>query len=148
MLEPGATSVAAEALPLKVFINYRREDTQGLAWGLYWPLAAQFGRDNVFLDNGELRGGDQWLAEIKAHIAEADVFLALVGPRWQETLDQRLRQGGRDYVAAEIELALLRKPGLTVMAVVVDDARSPRATNLPNALKGLAAGHVERIRQA
>jgi hypothetical protein len=140
--------VATEGLPLKVFINYRREDTQGLAWGLYWPLAAQFGTDNVFLDNGALRGGDEWLAEIKARIAEADVFLALVGPRWKETLDQRLREAGKDHVAVEIELALLRRPAMTVMAVVVDDARSPRAADLPNALKGLAAGHVERIRQA
>lgn len=147
MLESGPVGLAAKRLPLRVFINYRRDDTQGLAWGLYWPLAFQFGSDNVFLDNGALRGGDEWLAEIKARIAEADVFLALVGERWQETLDERNREQTKDYVAAEIELALLRAPALKVIAVLIDGAKAPRAMNLPNALKGLAEKHVERIRQ-
>jgi len=147
MLESGPVGVVAERLPLKVFINYRREDTHGLAWGLYWPLALHFGSDNVFLDNGALRGGDEWLAEIKGRIAEADVFLALVGERWQEKLDQRDREQAKDYVATEIQLALLRTPALKVIAVVIDGANAPRAMNLPNALKGLAEKHVERIRQ-
>ena len=148
MLESAALGLAAESLPLKVFMNYRREDTQGLAWGLYWPLAMHFGSDNVFLDNGALRGGEEWLRAIKARIAEADVFLALVGERWQETLDERLREQTKDYVASEIEWALLRKPALTVIPVVIDGAKVPRALNLPNALKGLAAAEVSRIRQA
>ena len=49
----------ADAVPrqVRLFINYRRDDTQGEAQLLYDRLANKFGRENVFLDIRILQPG-------------------------------------------------------------------------------------------
>jgi SIR2-like domain/TIR domain len=93
---------------LKIFINYRREDSGAHALLLYEKLSAHFGADNVFLDIRTLRAGRQWLQEIRARSADAVVFLALIGPRWAELVGTRA--AGDDYVREEIEGALRGAP--------------------------------------
>ena len=52
---------------LKIFINYRHEDTQGTAWALYLLLEQALGGENVFFVYGMLGGrGMRWLDEIKS----------------------------------------------------------------------------------
>jgi hypothetical protein len=63
---------------VRVFINYRHDDTEGEALLMYERLADRFGADNVFLDDKSLKPGMKWLEEIKEHAASG-VFLALIG---------------------------------------------------------------------
>jgi SIR2-like domain/TIR domain len=148
--QPGDSDVLLDgetaARQLKIFMNYRHEDTQGTAWGVYWPLEARFGRDNVFFDNGKLRAGEEFLKEIDQSLDAADVMIVLIGPSWQRIMSERLRRDDKDYVAHEIGRALLRGPGLTVIPLLVDEAAPPDARVLPLSLKRLASCHVERIR--
>ena len=88
---------------LKIFINYRHADTGWVAWALYFNLEARFGADSIFFDKGSLRGGMQWLDEIKSGLAEAGVLLALIGPKWMSKLQANLQMGGDDFVVKEIE---------------------------------------------
>ena len=71
----GLSAGGPAGATLKVFISYRREDTQIAAWMLYSRLTEQFGAENVFFDRGALRPGMQWFAEIKSHLACAHAFI-------------------------------------------------------------------------
>ena len=133
---------------LKVFINYRHEDTQGTAWALYLKLQERLGGANVFFDNGTLRPGMRWLEEIKAHLVGGGAFIALIGPNWMSSLRTHLQRGGEDYVAAEIDLALRSGPGVTVIPVLVDDAELPGRGDLPLSLSGLSGCQHERLRHS
>jgi hypothetical protein len=148
--QPGEGDVLLDgenaARQLKIFISYRHEDTQGTAWGVYWPLEARFGRDNVFFDNGKLRAGDEFLKEIDESLDAADVMIVLVGGSWQRIMSERLRGDDKDYVAHEIGRGLLRMPTLTVIPLLVDEAPPPDAGALPLSLKRLSSCHVERVR--
>jgi len=131
---------------LRVFINYRHEDTRWAAWALYFKLEEEFGGENVFFDNGTLRAGMQWFEEIQSHVGDCGVFIALIGPRWKASLIAHLQQGGPDYVAREIGLALLSGSSMAVIPVLVDDAEPPNPLELPPAMRGLPGYQVERLR--
>ena len=133
---------------LKVFINYRHEDTQITAWLLYARLKDQFGAQNVFFDQGTLRPGMQWFAEITSHVAGARAFIALIGPKWMPSLTAHQQRGSDDYVAKETDLALRSGPGVTVIPVLVEDAEPPDPGELPPSLRALPACQAERLRNS
>ena len=137
-----------DSAPLKVFINYRHEDTQGTAWALYFKLESRLGGENVFFDNGTLRPGMQWLEEIEAHLAGASVLIALVGGRWIPSLITHMQAGDTDYVAKEIALALRAGPHATVIPVLIDEAQLPAPRDLPQFLRPLRACQEERLRHS
>jgi hypothetical protein len=143
----GGYLVASEpAAAFKVAINYRRSDTQGTAWALYLKLIERFGEQNVFFDNGSLRPGVRWLAEIKSRLADAGALIVLIGSQWMPSLDQHQRQRAEDYVAMEIDLALRSGARVAVIPVLVDEAEAPAEYALPPALKALAGCQAERLR--
>ena len=131
---------------MKIFINYRHADTGWAAWALYFKLEARFGADSVFFDNGSLRGGMQWLDEIKSGLTEAGVLLALIGPNWMSKLQANLQTGADDFVVKEIDIALRSKPRVEVVPVLVDQTEPPDASELPPALEALPGRQGERLR--
>jgi hypothetical protein len=136
---------------LRVFINYRRDDTWAEAQLLRDRLAQRFGSENVFLDQGALQPGVQWLEEIKSQIAASGVFLSLIGPRWLSETDthehQSDAQPDQDYVRYEIEYALRQDSGISVIPVLVGDVPFPDSQSLPVALKALTQMQAARLRQ-
>jgi hypothetical protein len=133
---------------LKVFLNYRHQDTQGTAWALYMKLEERFGATNVFFDNGSLRPGMRWFDEIKSNLGHSGVVIALIGPQWMSSLAAQLQRGGEDYVVKEIDLALRSGPRVTLIPALVDSAELPGPGDLPSSLKALAGCQVERLRHA
>ena len=132
--------------PLKVFINYRRADTQGTAWAIYMKLEQHFGQENVFFDHGTLRAGVRWFDEIESQLAGCGVFIALIGQQWMQLLTSHLQDGDEDYVHREIDQALRAGQRLTVIPVLVDGAELPEADQLPLSLRALPACQAERLR--
>jgi SIR2-like domain/TIR domain len=135
---------------LRVFINYRHEDTWGEAQLLYDRLANRFGSENVFLDTRNLQPGMKWLEEIKSHRASCDVLLSLIGPRWMSIMKTRAQaavvQPTEDYVRFEIEYALRRDSGIYVIPVLVGDGVLFTAGTLPRSLQVLTTIEVEQVR--
>ena len=119
---------------LKVFINYRHDDTKGTAAALSMKLEERFGAENVFFDNSSLRPGMQWFDEIKSHLAHCGAVIALIGPQWASILIDHLQRGGEDYVVKEIDLALRGGPRVSLIPVLVDEAALPDPRTLPPAL--------------
>jgi hypothetical protein len=126
--------------PLKIFLNYRHDDTQGTAWAVYIKLVERFGAESVFFDNGTLKPGMPWFDEIKEHVAAGGVFIALLGPRWLSILKSRMQRGEDDYVAKEIDLAFQTGPRVNVIPVLVEDAELPIPSQLPPSVGAGALG--------
>jgi hypothetical protein len=134
---------------LRIFVNYRHEDTQPTAWMLYTKLKDHFGSGNVFFDQGTLRPGMRWFNEIKSHLAADAVFLALIGRRWVSVMNTNLQRGGDDYVVKEIGLAFRAGQRVTVIPVLADDAELPAADELPLlSLRALLDCQTARLRPA
>jgi hypothetical protein len=124
--------------PGRIYISYRREDTDFPAGWLYQRLEARFGVDQVFKDFGSIVLADSFIEMITNEVACCDVLLAVIGGQWLTIADQhgvRL-DNPDDLVRLEIEVALARQ--IRVIPILVDGARMPRAEELPDSLVGLA----------
>jgi hypothetical protein len=131
----------------KIFINYRRGDDPGTTGRLYDRLEAEFAAGQLFMDvEGHIRGGDDFVKVLQAQVAQCDVLLAVIGPRWLEVADEQGRRrldNPEDWVRVEIVGAL--QDGKRVIPVLVGGAEMPRAEELPEDLKPLARRQAIRI---
>ena len=133
----------------KIFINYRRDDSIGMAGRLHDRLAHTFGRARLFMDVDHIPVGTDFVAHLNSQMAECDVILVIIGPNWLGVKDD---SGGRrlddpdDFVAIEIAAALARD--IRVIPVLVDGARMPKASELPDSLKPLPRRHPVDVRHA
>ena len=134
---------------LRVFINYRHDDTWGQALLLHERLSSRFGHENVFLDVQNLQPGMKWLEEIKSHRASSDVLLSLIGPYWVSIMKARgqAAEPAEDYVRFEIEYALRATSRIWVIPVLVGDVMPLRTGNLPRPLQALAKIQAAQVRQ-
>ena len=116
----------------RIFINYRREDSEAAAGRLHDRLAQVFGEDNVFFDTDDLPAGIDFVKVLRQQLEACDVFLAVIGRRWATIEDDhgRLRLHDQDdFVRAEIGAALARE--IPVIPVLVDGAPLPGRHQLP-----------------
>jgi hypothetical protein len=140
----GAVPEPSGPSPLKIFINYRRDDLVN-AWAVYYRLREAFGEENVFFDSKTLQPGVRWFEEIQTHLMGAGVILALIGPKWLDILDTRMRQPGPDYVVTELDLAFRSRARVGVIPVLFDGASVPEAEQLAPALQDLPACQVQNV---
>ncbi|MDX2263669.1 MAG: toll/interleukin-1 receptor domain-containing protein [Hyphomicrobiales bacterium] len=120
----------------KVFISYRRGDDPGFTQALYMRLENEFAAERLFMDvEGHIKGGDDFVDVLSRQVSGCDVFLAVIGPRWEETLTARAGDPD-DFVFIEIKAAL--DHGKRVIPVLVGGAGMPRRDTLPDGLAALA----------
>jgi CHASE2 domain-containing sensor protein len=130
--------------PMRVFISYRRDDSMVTAALLYRELTSRPEFADAFMDIDDIGYGDDFVAAIDAALQQADVVLVVIGPKWGEMLQARLR--GDDWVRHEVATALrLRDPEarsgrrpLRVLPVLIGGAAPPAAAALPDDLAALA----------
>ncbi|MGB6348708.1 MAG: DUF4189 domain-containing protein [Pseudolabrys sp.] len=133
----------------KIFINYRRDDSIGMAGRLHDRLAQTFGRDKLFMDVDHIPVGEDFVTHLNNQVAACDVVLVVIGPSWLRAKDkagQRRLQQSDDFVAIEIAAALARN--IRVIPVLVDGARMPKESDLPDSLKPLARRQAAEVRHA
>ena len=95
----------------KIFINYRRGDDPGFTQALYQRLEGVFSAEQLFMDvEGQIKPGDDFVEVLNAQVAECDVLLAVIGPRWVDLLTARAGDSD-DFVQIEIEAANQHKRG-------------------------------------
>jgi len=127
----------------KVFISYRRSDTQGWADLLNERLAARFGQENVFYDLDAIPAGEDFETFIENHISECSILIALIGKDWAREQSGSINDGRPDYVEIEIGIAL--RLGKRVIPVLVNEAPMP-VENLPETIKKLAKLNATKLR--
>jgi hypothetical protein len=124
----------------RLFINYRRADSQGFAGRMYDRLAKVFGRGNIFMDVETLQPGEKFVEAIVREATARDVMLVLIGPQWlnktRETKKSRLDDSD-DYVRREIETAL--NSNMHVIPILLQGATLPSSESLPKSLHSLLA---------
>jgi hypothetical protein len=76
----------ASELP-RIFLSYRRDDSEGYVGRLFDGLAARFGAEQVFRDVVGLRDGVDFKEDIRRAVGSCSVLLAVIGPRWLTSTD-------------------------------------------------------------
>ena len=129
---------------MRVFISYRRDDSTVTAALLFSQLTSRPEFADAFMDIDDIGYGDDFVAAINSALQQADVVLVVIGPKWAEMLQARVR--GDDWVRHEVATALKLRDGegrpgrspLRVLPVLIGGASPPAATALPEDLAGLA----------
>jgi hypothetical protein len=116
----------------KIFLCYRREDTQGFARGIYESLAGKYGHEQVFRDIDSTPVGVKFSAWIESRVGQCNVMVVLIGHSWLSAKDstgQRRLDLPKDWVRQEIEAALRRD--IPIIPVRVQAAPMPSESDLP-----------------
>jgi TIR domain len=122
-----------------VFICYRREDSAFAARAIHDRIVRRLQRENVFFDVDSIGLGVDWFKELTERVGACDALVAVIGRHWISSADkdnQRRIDDPDDFVRIEIETALKRD--VRVIPLLVDGAAMPKASELPDSLKGLA----------
>jgi TIR domain len=128
-------AVSTPMTPGRIFISYRRDETDFPASWLYERLVAHFGPDQVFKDVDSIELGDDFAEVIADAVGACDVLLVLIGAQWLAITDEagrRRLENSDDFVRLEVEAALQRK--VRIIPILVGTARMPHADQLPASL--------------
>lgn len=130
----------------RIFINYRRHDTEGYVGRLYDHLLKQFNAHDIFMDVQNIEPGADFAEVLEEAVSTCDIFLMVIGFHW---LTLRNADGERrldewdDFVRIEIETAL--KQNKVIIPILVSDARMPTADQLPPSIRNLARRHAMKL---
>lgn len=118
----------------RIFISYRRVDSEHAALRVHERLQARFGGEAVFIDR-ELPSGIDWDARLRERVQEASAVVVLVGPRFIELFADH-GPDEPDVMLAEIREAL--DSGKRIFPLVVGAPDMPPASQLPASIRRLA----------
>jgi hypothetical protein len=132
----------------KIFISYRRGDTQRFARRLHKVLEEEFSDEGVFLDEGGIPAGEDYVEVLRNSIKNAYVFLPLIGKDWLKipSDDNKPRINDREDVLRR-EIARALDKGITIVPVLFQNAKMPSKKNLPKDIQELVRFQGVRIRQ-
>lgn len=122
-----------------IFVNYRRNDSEGEAGRLFDELAARFGENSVFMDVAAIEPGRDFRKAIDQSVASCTVLLAMIGLEWLDTKDPagtRRLEDPNDFVRIELASALRRD--IPVIPILVRGAKMPHPDKLSDDLRELA----------
>jgi hypothetical protein len=146
--EPDHEGPVAVGAPLRVFLNYRREDASGHAGRLYDALSVTFGGENVFMDVDAIEPGLDFSEVVASKVGMTDVLIALIGRDWLVVSDatgRRRLERPDDFVRMELRAGLERE-GTRVIPVLVQGAEMPSVDDLPEDLAKLAFRNAVELR--
>lgn len=132
---------------MKIFLSYRRTDSQYISDRLFQALTAVFGADAVFKDIDSIALGADFRKVVDEAIKTCDALLVIIGDRWLEARDdagKRRLDAEDDMVRTEIETAL--QGGLTVIPLLTEQARVPKPSDLPQSIVPLTYRNAAVLR--
>jgi hypothetical protein len=131
----------------KIFISYRRDDSEYIVGRIYEDLCTAYGEKNIFKDVDSIPLGVDFRDEISEVVNSCDMLIALIGEKWNTISDEsgnpRINNPD-DLVRIEIEEALKRN--IPVIPIITSKAEIPKENELPDSLKELAYRNAIRIR--
>lgn len=131
----------------RIFISYRRVDSARDALHLATLLKQAFGKSRVFIDCRTLDGSPDWLHELEREVAASGTVIALIGGGWLDAKDESGRRRLDDHNdLVRFELAEAFRREIPVVPVLVDGARMPTPSELPQNLILLTRPQAELLR--
>lgn len=119
----------------KIFISYRRSDSQERAHRIADWLVLKYGKDNIFIDVDRIPGGVDFVDVIEESLAASDVLLVVIGDKWDNELANREKSPNIDFVRFEVAYGLKNIP--LVIPVLTDHNVSIDKNLLPEDVQGL-----------
>jgi len=128
----------------KVFISYRRSDSQAQTGRLYDRLNRAF-PGMFFRDVSEIGVGVDFVAHVERAVGASVALIAVIGPGWVKAADARGRRldDANDFVRVEIRTALARQ--IRIIPVLVGNAEMVDDDQLPEDLRPLTRWNAIRI---
>ena len=123
----------------RVFLSYRRQDSEDIIGRIYDRLVRDLGEEAVFKDVDSIPLGVDFRTHIAKQLQNCEYFLAVIGKDWLDIEDSdgmRRIDDVRDHVRLETLVALQK--GMPVIPVLVRGAGVPPAARLPDDLKDLS----------
>jgi hypothetical protein len=130
----------------KIFISYRRSDTDFVSGRLANDLARVFGENSVFRDMERIKLGVDYKKTLKTALDNCIALLAVIGPIWARSVDsngQIRLNDPRDLVRLEIGTALRRN--ILVIPILIAETQMPSEEQLPAELKPLASRQAHHL---
>ena len=149
MITPAGSRLVGRHSLRSIFVNYRRNDSEGEAGRLFDDLTSRFSPEGVFMDVVGIEPGRDFRKVIDQSVATCSVLLAIIGQEWLEVKDtagNRRLDDSNDLVRIELASALRRD--ITVIPVLVRGATMPRSEQLPDELKDLAYRNAVELSHA
>jgi TIR domain len=131
----------------KVFLSYRRSDSQMVAGRLREWLLQHLGRGTVFRDKDSIGAGADWTRAIHDGLRGDTIVLALIGRGWAGARDdsgQRRLDDPKDWNRQELEIAL--DQGRRIIPLLIDGAPMPAEADLPPSLQPLIRHNALNLR--
>lgn len=126
---------------IKVFVSYRRKDSQAYTEHIHDRLVQKFGQRNVFLDvDNYIPAGQEFPEVLKSHLDQADVVVVVIGPDWADMPEdtdatKRRLDNKNDFVRMEVQRGI-EAEYVAVVPVLINDATMP--ANLPEPIRKLS----------
>lgn len=146
---PAYIRADPEVILGSLFVNYRRNDSEGEAGRLFDELEKHFGEQAVFMDVSGIEPGQDFRKAIDQSIGSCSALLAVIGPHWLDSCDssgQRRLDDPGDFVRTELASAL--RSNIPVVPVLVRGSKMPRTEDLPADLKELAYRNAVELTHA
>jgi len=130
----------------RIFISYRSSDGFKDATRLAADLNRVFGKDQVFLDKEDLRGGSSWRDEIMAALGSKPIVLALITPDYFGAVQDGSRRIDRadDPVCEELLAAF--EANAQIIPLLSESVKMPPAGSLPERIQAITARHALKLR--
>ena len=132
--------VAATRTRQRIFVSYRRADSEAVVGRLVADLQPAFPDNQVFQDWTSIAPGEDFVVALERELGNCAAALVVIGPRWLSARDasgRRRLDDPDDWVCREIAQCLNRD-GVRVFPLLVDGAQMPETAELPEAIRGLA----------
>jgi CRP-like cAMP-binding protein len=129
----------------RIFISYRRDDSEDDAVRLKKRLEQEFGADCAFIDVDHIGPGTNFEVQITKEISNCDILLAVIGPKWLDLLKRRI-DDPHDHVRVEVRTAIERP--IFVIPILLEGTKIPRKADLPQDLQELPARNGVNLRSA
>ncbi len=131
---------------MKIFVSYRRSDSQDIAARIVDRLNETPGVKQVFFDVQSIAPGKDFAQSIEASLSACDLCLVLIGDNWRGTeVDGKARfDDPADFVRQETATAL--RLSKRVIPVLLNNANMPDTATLPEDSQALATLNATFIR--
>ena len=130
----------------KIFISYRRADSEEMANNIQAKLKVDYPSSKVFLDKSSMVAGEAFTEQIHNEIDNADIFLILISPRWSSIQGKARIKETADILRRELLRAVRKeKP---IVPVLINNAKMPTKQSLPKVLQFLTQLHAITVRDA
>ncbi|MEF8750974.1 MAG: SUMF1/EgtB/PvdO family nonheme iron enzyme [Candidatus Accumulibacter necessarius] len=123
----------------RIFISYRREDSELAASRLAEDLRRHFASAQVFQDFASIDPGADFVDAVQRGLDTCAAVLVVIGSKWLNVVDKKGRRRldvPDDWVRHEVAESL-RRPGVRVFPVLLDHAAMPGVEDLPEDLQAL-----------